>query len=508
MSSGESLSEEKANESPLRSLFSSGLIYALSAVAQKALQFLLLPVYARVLTSEEFGIQANLQLLSALLFGTLALGLPSAILKCYHRDFKTEYERQRVLGTALLLALPVLMLGTVTIWLSAPWISNFLLKTDAYALLVRIAACTGFFAGILALINARIRAEERAVAYCISTFTQFLLALVLNILFVVQMDMGVQGILLGNLLSNAAVVPLAFWLVRQSSTVGFKLSMAKPLLHFGIQLVPTFFAAFVIDQSDRWFVTHLVSLEAAGIYYVGYQVGMVLQLAIVWPFQLAWPAFAFGISNEDGHRATFAKMLSYLIAAMAWVILGLSLASRAGLELLVTDKLSSAYRVVPLIAVAYAMNGIQHCVAPAIHIHGKTRYLSYLTALAAALNLLLNTFWVPRWGMMGAAYATICSLSFVAVGAVLCAERLHRISYEYVRILKAVVPAVVIFLLATRLPALEVTVANVVLYVLLILAYPLTLLAIGFLSALERREIADTLSSRLGALRKRFSAAE
>lgn len=501
MSAAEGLSEEAATESPLRSLFSSGLIYAVSAVAQKALQFLLLPVYARVLTELEIGIQANLQLLSALLFGTLALGLPSAILKCYHRDFRTEAERQRLLGTALVVALPMLLLGTTTVWIAAPWISSFLLGTDAYALFIRIAGSTGLFAGIVALINARIRAEERAVAYCISTFAQFLLALVLNIVFVVVLRMGVQGILLGNLLSNAAVVPLAFWLARQSSTVGFKLSMAKPLLQFGVQLVPTFFAAFVIDQSDRWFVTHLISIEEAGVYYIGYQVGMVLQLAIVWPFQLAWPAFAFRISNEAGHRKTFAKMLSYLIAGMAWIILGLSLASRAGLELLVTDKLSSAYPVIPLIALAYAMNGIQHCAAPAMHIHGKTRYLSYLTALAAALNLLLNTFWVPRWGIMGAAYATICSLSFIAIGVVICAEHLHRVGYQYFRILKAVVPALAIFLLANRIPPLEPSVTNIALYGLLLLAYPATLLATGFLSSEERRELTSSLQSKIRALR-------
>ena len=486
----------KDENSSLGGLFSSGIIYAISAIAQKGLQFFLLPVYGFYLSEEQWGIWASMTLFSNLLFGTLAIGLPSAIMKCYHRDCESDEERSALLGTALAIALPFLFVGVSIAWLLAPRISAFLLQGDAeFAHFVRLAAASGFFSGTLALLFARLRAEEKAVLYCIGTLSQFALALTLNILFVVVAQRGVEGILLGNLISNAAVVPLGFWLVRHSSRFALRRRLATPLLAFGIQLVPTFFAQFAIDQSNVWFVANFETLARAGIYDVGYKVGRIMELCIVWPFQLAWPAFAYGISKQSGHRRTYANTLAYLLAAMSFVGLGLILASRLGLEILLPKgDFATANAIVPLIVLAYGLNGIPYCVGPAIHIHGKTRYISYLTALAAASHLLLCTFLVPRFGIVGAASVTVSSYLFIAIGTVICAERLHHVGFQYLRIAKAVLPAFLLFGLATRLTN-ELTVKGALAHAGLILAYPVLLLVLGFFDAEERRWLSDLARS-------------
>ncbi|MEM9408475.1 MAG: oligosaccharide flippase family protein [Acidobacteriota bacterium] len=474
------------SNSSLGSLFSSGVIYAIAAIAQKGLQFFLLPVYGYYLTEAQWGVWASMTLFSNFLFGTLAIGLPSAIMKCYHRDCESDEERSALLGTALTIAVPFLIVGILLAWLLAPRISAFLLQGDPqYAAFVRLAASTGFFSGILALLFARLRAEEKAVLYCIGTLSQFALALTLNLVFVVGAGLGVRGILLGNLLSNAAVVPLGLWLVRQSSRFTIRRRLAVPLLAFGVQLVPTFFAQFAIDQSNVWFVTNFETLARGGIYDVGYKIGRIMELCIVWPFQLAWPAFAYGISKQAGHRLTYANTLSYLLAAMSFVGLGLTLVSRLGLEVLLPKgDFATANAIVPLIVLAYGLNGIPYCVGPAIHIHGKTRYLSYLTALAAASHLLLCTILVPQFGIVGAASVTVTSYLFIAVGTVICAERLHGVSYQYLRIAKALIPVFALFGLATRLPG-ELTLLNALAHAGVILAYPVALLTLRFFDAQE-----------------------
>lgn len=500
-------SSTQDENSSLGGLFSSGVIYAIAAIAQKGLQFFLLPVYGYYLSEEQWGVWASMTLFSNLLFGTLAIGLPSAIMKCYHRDCDTEEERSALLGTALAIALPFLFIGVSLAWWRAPQISAFLLQGDTqFAHFVRLAASSGFFSGTLALLFARLRAEEKAVLYCIGTLSQFALALVLNIVFVVVAQLGVEGILLGNLISNAAVVPLGFWLVRRSSRFTLRRRLAVPLLAFGIQLVPTFFAQFAIDQSNVWFVANFETLARAGIYDVGYKIGRIMELCIVWPFQLAWPAFAYGISRQSGHRLTYANTLAYLLAAMSFVGLGLILVSRLGLDILLPKgDFAAANAIVPLIVLAYALNGIPYCVGPAIHIHGKTRYISYLTALAAASHLLLCTFLVPRYGIVGAASVTVSSYLFIAIGTVICAERLHEVGYQYLRLAKAVIPAFLLFGVSTQLSQ-DLTPLNAVAHAGLILAYPTLLLALGFFDAAERRWLLELArSGPRRALAKRAS---
>ena len=488
-------------------LLSTGVIYAIAAIAQRGLGFFMLPIYLRVLVPNEVGQLSLLTLFSQFLFGTLAIGLPSAILKCYHRDCESEEEQQRLLATTLALGMPIIAAGTVLVWLAAEPISGFLLQNSGLSELIRIAASTGFFSGAVALVLAFVRAQERAVAYGIGTITQFLIALLLNITFVVYLGFGVRGVLLSNLISNAAVLPLVLWMVRRSSELRLDSKLFRPLLAFGVKLVPTFFAMFTIDLSDRYFLSRYDTIAQAGIYDVGYKIGMIVQLGIVWPFQLAWPAFAFGISRDDRHRQSYRQTMSYLVAALAGVILGLTLVSRVGFETFATEAFASAYKVVPLIAIAYALNGVHYCAAPAIHIEGKTHYISLLAVVAALLNLGLNQLLIPRWGMLGASYATILAFGLLAVGSIFVAERLHRVEYEYGRLVRAVVLAFLVFGIATFLPR-TLTVVNVSLHLLLGLAYLGIVLSPAFLSAAERRSLLRFIVSRARAARSRGARAD
>ena len=43
-------------------------------------------------------------------FGILGLGLPSAVVKCYHRDCETRLDRTSILATTLALEAPVLLI--------------------------------------------------------------------------------------------------------------------------------------------------------------------------------------------------------------------------------------------------------------------------------------------------------------------------------------------------------------------------------------------------------------
>ena len=72
--------------SDFRRLGSSVGVYATASVAQKGLAFLLIPIYTRFIKPDEYGVLELLTAFSTVAFGLLALGLPAAIMKCYHRD--------------------------------------------------------------------------------------------------------------------------------------------------------------------------------------------------------------------------------------------------------------------------------------------------------------------------------------------------------------------------------------------------------------------------------------
>ncbi|MBV8200462.1 MAG: oligosaccharide flippase family protein, partial [Acidobacteria bacterium] len=405
--------------SDLRRVLAQSGVYAAAALAQQGVSFLLLPLYTRFVPQAEYGQLELLNAFSSIAFACLLLGLPSAIAKCYHRDCDDDGQRQALLPTALLLGAPLLLAGGVVLMAAAGPVSALLLGSASGAGLVRLMAAGGVLSSFVALVLASLRAEERAFAFGVLSLVQFAAAMTANVLLVVRWRAGVAGILWGNLLSYAIALALGFWFVRRgrrrlAAGAGgsqpvtapdggyFDRRLASPLLRFGVLLIPVLLASWVMDLSDRWVLRLYTGLSDVAIYAVGYKIGMVLQVAVVWPFQLAWPAVSFSISRRDGHRETYSRTVTWLAALMAAAIAGLTLLSRVALPALVGNAYRAAYQVVPLVALAYAFNGLHYAFSPGVHLAGRTRWFPPLALAAAALNLGLNFLLIPSLGRMGA----------------------------------------------------------------------------------------------------------
>ncbi len=473
---------------------SSGSVYFIAAMAQRGVAFLLLPVYTRLISPARYGILEVLTTVASLAFGLLMLGLPSAVNKCYHRDCDTKEEQSQVLPTAAWLATPILVAGTALLWLQAPLVSQLLLGSPAHSGLVKLAVLGGMFSNLNALMLSGLRSQERALAFGLISVVQFSITMLLNLYFVVVLKLDITGVFWGNLLGAALVLPITFMLASHRTRLSPNLSLAKPLLSFGILILPATIGGWVIDLSDRYLLTKLASLDQVGVYGVGYKIGMIIQLAIVSPFQLSWPAVSFSISTKPYYKQTYARTLTYLSIILAYGTVLLSIASRLLIPHIFGEDFVESYRVVPLVAMAYCLNGVLYCVSPALHIAEKTRLLSILTVLAASLNVTLNVLAIPRFGMMGAAWTTVLAFLVLAAGALAMGQRYNPVPYEYGRLSKVICVATAIYLLSLVTPA-TLTLGSIVWHTTLaLMGVPAGLLGTGFLEPSERARLKALLS--------------
>jgi len=261
-------------------------------------------------------------------------------------------------------------------------------------------------------------------------------------------------------------------------------------------VLPGVLTGWIINLSDRYILNLFSQLDEVAVYGIGYKFGMVVQFLIVWPFQLAWPALAFSISNRPGHRATFARTLTYLTAVLAGAVVALSVLSRAVVPIVVGEGYEQAYRVVPLVALGYAFSGIFFCLNPGVHIAGKTKFLPGLLALTASLNIALNFLLIPHSGMMGAAVATTLSFLVSAAGAWWLTRRFYPVDYEYSRLFRIALAAGAAYSTAVLMEPKPTVVAILWYLFFAVLAFPLLLLVLGFFDEMEVAEAKQFLKSR------------
>lgn len=472
--------------SDLRRVISSTAIYALAGLAQRGLAFVLLPVYTRFLDPSQYGTLELLTAFTAFAFAVLMMGLPSAVNKVYHRDTVTEDQQHRVTSTALLLGIPVMVFGVLLLSLASREISRILIGDEGAADLVKLAVAGGALSSASAIALASLRASERAAVYTALTVSQFGIAMVLNILFVVRYELGVHGVLWGNLISHALVFMASLVVVLSSSNLRPSRQLAIPLLRFGLLLVPVMLCGWVIDLSDRYVLRLFSGLDEVAVYGVGYKIGMILQIAIVWPFQLAWPAVAFSISKREDYRGTYARTLTYFTAVLVFSATGLSLASRMGVPFLVGPGFEEAASIVPWIALAQIFNGLYFCMSPGVHVAGRTKIFLPLSVIAAALNLALNLVLVPAYGMFGAAWATVAAFFVLMAGTWFVGQRSHRVDYEYGRLIRIALAGIAVYGVGLQFPDKVALVPILGSTVFVLVGFPLTLAALGFLNRGEK----------------------
>jgi O-antigen/teichoic acid export membrane protein len=471
-----------------RRLTRTSAVYLVGGLAQQAVGFLLLPVYISLLNPHEYGTLEIMNTTGVILLLCVNLGLPSAIVACYHRDCDSAESKAALLGTAFLLSVPMLALGSAALALSAPWLGPVVAGAPESARLLQLVAAWVFLNGVLGVFLAIFRAREEAAIVTGVSLASFVLLLALNILFVYVLGWGVQGILLGNALSSATAVTLClpFLRGRVRATVDWRL--VRPLLVFGLLIVPAALAGWIMNMSNRYFLGYYDQLADVGIYSLGHKFGLIIEVLVVTPFQLAWPAFAFSIGNRSDHGEIFARTLTYLVAIGMFCALAIALFSWPLLEVIGRVEYRAARSVILVVALAYVMNAVHYCASPVIHLERRSRYLTMLIIGASILNIILNVLLIPTWGMLGAAWSTIASFAALAVGTVLVANRIHPIQYEYGRLTTIGVASAIGYAVGMALihsssgsPLLGTIFAGTAL-----LVYGAALMLLGFFTASER----------------------
>jgi O-antigen/teichoic acid export membrane protein len=256
---------------------------------------------------------------------------------------------------------------------------------------------------------------------------------------------------------------------------------------FGLPLVPSGLALWVIDLSDRFFLVRMKGLAENGLYSVGVRISTALLLVLI-ALRTAWPAFAFSIKDDDEAKQTYGFVLTYVLYACCWLSLTLSLLAPWLVRLLTTPRFYPSAEVVPLLVFGGTAFIAFNVMSIGIGRAKKTQFNWVVTGGAALVNIGLNFVLIPPYGMIGAAISTLVAYVVMFLGMTVRAQQVFPVPYQWRRIALAVAAAVGLTVLGK---SLDVPLAGAV---LLSAVYPLILLPLGFYLPVELRRIRALVS--------------
>jgi len=469
----------------IKRLSKNSIGFSLGKILPKAIGFFLIPVYTRFLTPEDYGILEIANVTLAILTIIYLSGQIGSLQRFYYDYYKDKRKFQSYMGTIIGYVLGFSLVVTIILnILGKPVISQIFHKIPFYPYLF-IIIWTAFFKLLFPFPQRLLQVREKSFSYSFLSVTQFLVSLGFIIYFVVVKKQGALGSIKGNFIATVIFFIISCFLLRNDFRFSLDSSKLKESLSFGLPLVPHALAGWILTFVDRIFLTHFTSLEEVGLYSLGYKFGMILSI-IVTSINFAWMPFFISTAKErpDIAKGIFRRITTFYIAFILLLGLGVSIFAREIIVIMATPKFFDSHRVIPIIVFTYVFQGLYYMVVNQIFFTKKTRFLPIATVGAAIINVGFNLLFIPRWGMMGAAWATLISFVFMFVFTWFISKRVYPIDYEYGRIIELFAITGALFTISLFLPDYSFGIMVLIKSGLIIL-YPVILFVSGFFSKEE-----------------------
>jgi O-antigen/teichoic acid export membrane protein len=391
--------------STMTGLFGRDSIYLLFWFLQVLVAALATPVATRLLGPGEYGTFAAANAVMQVLFVLGGCGLQVAVQK-YFEDRGPDAAR-RLLTLSIVAAVGITALAHVTgpLW-SEP------LGFGDYEGAVRLAVLWAGSSAVTAALLAMLRSQDRLLAFSCVSLLQSVVAEVLSLLLLVVLEPTGEAFVLGRLVAQVAAVALGIALTRLRRLRVADLPLAKGALVFGLPLVPAMLGSFVLGAADRFLIQEQLGQVAVAQYSVAYNIAA-LPMLVLSVLNSVWLPRFFAVGTGADGDAVVTASRDALYRLLAPVMVGLSVAAPLVLRLWAPpeyrpDELLLVTAVVIVSAVPYTagLSATRTLLAAS-----RTRMIAGSALVASVVNVLLNLWWIPVWGILGAALATAVAYS-------------------------------------------------------------------------------------------------
>jgi O-antigen/teichoic acid export membrane protein len=436
----------------LRELSRNLAIYGVGDVGISIVNFLLLPLYVNYLTKEDYGVLGLLGSVEVAAKIAFRWGLDGSFMR-FSYDARDEHERQTLASTLFFFLLAangiLLALSLVASPVLGSWIFDGPGQTRALQLVLLntfIIAFTFFPFHVL-------RMQNRAVEFSLLALARSAATVVLRIVLIVGAGMGVMGVVLADLAVTAVLMAILFRWFAPLIRPLFSRPLLRDALAFGLPRLPHAAAQQVIAVADKFILSAYRSIADVGLYSMGVSFGLTQKLFLS-AFEYAWAPFYYATAKEPDAKAVFRTVATYGIAVLTAMTAVLSAAARDLLDLMTRGIFVDAAPVVAWTAIGVLFQGVYLLTSIGLNLTKNTRYYPAATMTAAAVNVGLNFALVPRFGLLGAAWANGVAYAVQAALAYRFSQRFYPVDHEYGRIARIAAAGVIGFLAARAIPAL------------------------------------------------------
>ena len=432
--------------------------YGLLDLLQRSVGLIMVPLYTRVLSQQQYGDLDILMIMVSILTVLVDLQFISGFSRLY-LEYTAQGAGPRFAGTVLVvrliggiaIAAAILTAGAAG-YVEWGFVPSFDGNESAWVLVAVMVPLTLLYDVLL--LQARMLRWKRPFAE--GALSSVVLSGVASVVFVVWFRWSIAGVLLGLVVGKAVGLLLLLWHVRHEVTVCVDRAILKPLFAYTLPLVPGWWLSFASAYVGRFIIYGTHGAADNALLAVTMKVTSVVGLFAV-SFRSAWLPLAMSyIGDAAGPRFYVRSMRLFMVGSLCTTIcLG------AFLHPLLAVFAPGPYGVVelyfPLFAVGTLIGECESNLQLGNQISRKTHWISLGSAVYLAVNLAILAWLAGSLGVVAAGLGlAVASLARAWVTYV-SSQKNWRIPYDTRAMILFGVGCVAFLLLGAALDAPQVS---------------------------------------------------
>lgn len=385
-------------------------------IASKVMPLASLLVYSRFLEPAEYGVVsvffAYIWILGIALTLNLHVGIGRFI-------YDKQYTLNDLIGTTLLSNGVLFGIGlSIVLVASAPIASLLNLSESLLPLLVLVTIGQIVESLLVQILTAQQKSGKLFAIMAIRSLSSLATTIVLlsfmsydKYLAIIYAEAIFSLLLLGYLVT----------MLRQYWPWRFSWPVLRAYCNYCIPLIPYMLSLTLLSQFDRVMIDHFVGKEAAGLYSVGYNLGILLVMVSGALLAALNPRFFNDMDNKNHDAACqdgFAVFVVCAFCAFALALFGPSVAA-----LVIPAKYADGFALIPLVALGGLVSVVFQVWGRVIGYAKQTYLLSMVAVAATILKIGLNLLMIPMFGAWGGVATTLLAYTFMAVAVVILVTR-------------------------------------------------------------------------------------
>lgn len=423
-----------------KNLAKNTLIITIGKISTQMITFFLLPLYTSILSTKEYGTVDLLNTLVSLLLPIVTFQVEQAVFRELIEVRGKLDKESKIISSSIVTVVFQCLVYLIIFALVSPFINNnykFFLATNVVA---------NIFLSLLLQIARGFGDNKK---YALASFISAFFTIIFNILFLVIIKLGANGMLLGTMLGQiVASIYLIFALhiPKYLKIKNYKKDVIHSLWKYSIPLIPNAISWWVFNASDRVIASAFLGVDQNGILAASLKFSAVF-ITVYNIFNMSWTESISIAIKDDDVDVYFNKMFNIILRLFTAITICMIACMPFVFPIMINEKFSVGYGLVPISIIGSLFNVVVGLVSVIYVAKKNTKAIASTSIVSAVINIIVHLVLIKFIGLYAAVISTFMAFFIMSIYRLIdVSKRYFKVKIDINFIIQSLIALIVVFI--------------------------------------------------------------